>query len=181
MDDLELIQAFVQAFIQGESLLLANANLRAESAFKRLQLFSAKPEEGLLALATVTDNPRSIRVKKYSSYWQPLLQALAESSFFAIAPAPEVGFWRFEYCAIPEGYRVNSAPAIDLWRMWRQVSRNNLDQASSGPVSIFHQGSWRVVKDLLCSQGSVYLKLENLSEEVGMSNSELVFWLELVS
>lgn len=74
MNDLTLIQTFVQSFIRGEAILLSNPNLRIEPAFGTMQLLAKK--EGLIATAKLADKPRCVLVKQKSSHWEPIHQTM---------------------------------------------------------------------------------------------------------
>ena len=80
MDDIALIQTFVQNFIQGQPILLSNPNLRTEPVADTIQLLGKT--EGLIVKAMLTEKPRSALVKRSSRYWELIHQALFANSFF---------------------------------------------------------------------------------------------------
>lgn len=80
IDDMALIQTFVQSFVQGQAILLSNSKLRAEPVVNTIQLIAKT--EGLIVKAKINENKqRSALVKRSSPYWELIHQAMLANSF----------------------------------------------------------------------------------------------------
>lgn len=178
IDDLSLIEAFVQGFIQNEPVLLSNPNLRVEPVFKTLQLLG---REGLLATAILAEKNQPVTVREDSSYWELIHQALLEQSFFPILSLQKDSFYTYEYRTVPEGYQVHYTSVQELWRVWwsrGSPSRPGLLMEllilSRGPTG--RQETWQPVRHLESKQGALYIKM--LGGEVAFFPETKVIWLQ---
>jgi len=174
MDDLAMIEAFVRAAIADEDLLLSNPGLRIEMCFNAIQLLASK--EGLLATSQHGEKPPIIVVNRSSSYWELLHQILLNFSFVPTGETQK-DFYRYQHCTVPEGYRLECTQAMDLWRAWWGSSYRNRRQVIPLELLIWRRGTWYPVKDIISSQGALYIK--TLGSESTLHGSDLVAWLKL--
>ena len=174
MDDLELIQALVQGFLQDKTVLLSNPSLKAESVFNTVQL-SAR-NEGLIAITERGSDRQSILVKQASPYWDLLHQTLVTESFFPIGETNQDGFWRYQFCQVPADYQLHSTTAMELWRVWWSISKGRRSQVLPMDLLILRRGTWYPIRDIITSFGTLYLK--TLGEEVAIYGSDILIWLQ---
>lgn len=175
MDDLTLIQTFVQSFIQGEAILVSNPNLRIEPTFGTIQLLAKK--EGLIATAKLADKPRSVLVKQKSSHWEPIHQTMLGESYFPVRQTD--GLDTYQHRTIPEGYQMNYTRAIELLQRtwWRSHDVRGRRLGISMDVLILTRGTWYPARDLDLNSrnGAVYIK--TLGGELTLHSWEMVIWL----
>ncbi len=179
MNDLTLVQTFVQSFIQGEAILLSNPNLRVEQSFDTIQLLAKKA--GLVATAKLTDKPRSVLVRQKSFYWELIHQTLLEKSYFP--SLQKGGFYSYQHYTIPEGYQVNCTNAMDLFRrFWWSRSSRNYHFGISMDLLILTQANWYPIRDLhLEPRNEMHhemLYVKTLRGEVALHGSDIVVWLK---
>lgn len=179
VEDPLLIAAFVDNFVQSQSLLLANANLRIEPTFDTLQLLSKK--EGLLATAALAAQPLTATVRYGSSYWDCIHQTLIEQSLFPIPSLRKGTFHTYQRRQIPAGYQMHCTSAKELWRVWwgggvhsRFGISMELLILSRGPLG--RQETWHPVRNMESRLGAIFVRM--LGGEVALQPSELVVWLK---
>lgn len=182
MDDLSLIQAFIEGFTQGEAALLSNPNLRAEPVFDTIQLLAKK--EGLIATAKLTEKLYGISVKQSSSYWELIHQVMLAKSFFPVGASQKEEFYSYQHRTIPAGYELNCTTATELFQKlgWSHTRRTGL--GISMDLLILCRGAssqmatWLPLKGLVCGYGALYIK--TLGSEEAFKESDLVVWLKKV-
>lgn len=173
MDDLTLIEAFIAGSIQGEVVLLSNPNLRSEPIFDTVQLLAKK--EGIIAIARPRQEPRSTLVKQKSFYREEIHQAMLAKGFLPIGTTEKDGFNNYQHYPVPNGYQLHYTNALQLWGVWwERKSRSRLGIPMD--LLIFNQGSWSPFRDLMCSDGTLYLK--TLGRELILHGSDMVVWLK---
>ncbi len=173
MDDIALIQTFVQNFIQGQPILLSNPNLRTEPVADTIQLLGKT--EGLIVKAMLTEKPRSALVKRSSRYWELIHQALFANSFFPIGQIQGEGVYRYQHRPIPTDYQMHCTNALDLWEVWSRD--NNLNDRPGIPMDIImlRQGTWNPIRDIICSDGKT-LEIKTIGDKIAMDTAEMVIW-----
>jgi hypothetical protein len=181
MNDLALIQAFVQSFVQGKAVLLSNPNLRVEPAFDTTQLLAKK--EGLIATAKLTDKPRSVLVKQKSSHWELIHRVMLGESCFPIRQMD--GFYTYQYRTVPEGYQMNCTSAMDLFqRFWWSRSSHNYHFGIPMDLLILAWEAWYPIRDLhLEPRNEMHhemLYVKTLRGEVALHGSDIVVWLKKI-
>lgn len=175
MNDLALIQTFVQSFIQGKEVLLSNPSLRIEPAFGTTQLFTKK--EGLIATAKLTEKPRSVLVKQKSSYWELIHQAMLGESCFPIRQMD--GLYTYQYRTIPDGYQMNCTSAMELiQRTWWRGRDRGL--GISMDVLILTRGTWYPARDLDLNPRNEAIYIKTLGGELTLCGSDIVVWLKKI-
>ncbi|MDJ0798597.1 MAG: hypothetical protein QNJ51_17545 [Calothrix sp. MO_167.B12] len=112
VDDITLIHKFVQ----GETELWFNHNLRIETACKKILLMSKNGN--MLANVDEASNFQSFLVNGESRYWELINKVLLEHHLMPIS-STQNGWTRYEYCPIPDNYTMNFTEARVLWRNWR--------------------------------------------------------------
>ncbi|WP_404789592.1 hypothetical protein [Altericista sp. CCNU0014] len=178
LSDEVLIQSFVDGFVQGQTSLLSNQQLRTEPLFDSVQLLSSK--EGVIATAKVKDAPIKMLVRASSVYWDLLYQALLSYSFYPILKAPQEGFYLYRFCEAPENYTLYCTTARDLWRAcWGR----GFGVRSGIPLDllVWRQGppgktkeNWYSLRGMDCENGQLILKMLGWTETI--DGSDLVVW-----
>ena len=169
-----LIQTLIQNFVQGQAILLANANLRAEPVGDTIQLI-AKTERVILK-ATLTDKPRVALVNRSSRYWELIHQAMFANSFFSSVSTQNQGFYSYKYRPLPKNYQMHCTRTVELWHVWSEHT-NNPDPHSRAPMDIImlKDGIWIPIKDVVCGYGkNVYIK--TVGDKVAVDRADMLIW-----
>lgn len=182
LDDTGLIRTFVNGFVQGQSLLLCNANLRTEPVCGSLQLLSKK--EGIISTAKISEvNPNAV-VKSSSTYWPLVHKALLDQSFFPLLDPKIHTRYEYQHRDIPSGYQVNCTTAKELWRFcWGQghSSRYGIptDFLIYGRGPLGNKENWYPIKGMDCLNGQLFVKM--LGWETPFAPEDMVVWLRKIT
>lgn len=177
VSDEVLIQAFLDGFIQGQTVLKSNQNLRIEPLFDSMQLLSAK--EGVIATAKVKSMPITMKVRYGVLYWDLLFDRLTTQMFYPLERVSQDSTYLFRFTEVPEGYTIFCTTAKELWRAcWGR----GFAVRSGIPLDllIWRQGpagskeNWFSLRGMDCDQGT--LKAKMLGWTSTLDSSELVVW-----
>jgi len=173
IDDMALIQTFVQSFVQGQAILLSNSKLRAEPVVNTIQLIAKT--EGLIVKAKLTENKqRSALVKRSSPYWELIHQAMLANSFFPIEQLDTEGFYHYQHRPIPENYQMHCTNSMELWKVWWGLRNRHYSPSISMDIIILRRGTWYPVRDIACSHGSLYIK--TIGDEIAIYGADMLIW-----
>ena len=172
MDNLSLIQSFIESAISGKSTLIANSELRIEPIGDTLQLWAK--QEGMVSSARPTQQTASVILKDKTHYWPILHNVLLENSFLPIYPAPSKGFYQYEFAKVPPNYEVNYSDGLLLLQAWWQYQRQE-DKSGLLGMLIWHNRTWFPIRNIDCIQGT--LKILSWGDEISVLPSERVVWL----
>lgn len=180
MDNSTLIQTFVKGLVQGQFVMLSNADLKTEVTFNSMQLLARV--EGLISAAKLNDTPLSAFVLHDSSYWEMLHQAMIAQKFFPLLQLTFEKYYTYQHQNIPEGYTVHCTTALELWRRFLQRGR---DYRYSIPLDllVLTQGvkdekTWSPLRSIDSENGALEIKL--LGRRIRVGGTDLVVWLEQV-
>jgi hypothetical protein len=177
LSDEALIEKFVDGFLQGHVSLLSNQKLRTEPLFDSMQLLASR--EGVLATAKVKAAPIGMIVRRTSSYWELLHQALLAQSFYPLMPAPQEGCYIYRFVEEPAGYELHCTTAKELWRAcWGR----GYSMRSGIPLDllVWRQGpagskeNWYSLRGMDCEQGQLMVKMLGWSTTI--DSGELIVW-----
>jgi hypothetical protein len=172
MDNLSLINSFVESAIKGKNALIANADLRIEPIGDTLQLWAK--QEGMVSSSRPAQNVMSVILKDKTQYWPILHDVLLENSFLPIYPAPSKGFYQYEFAKIPPNYSVNYSDGLLLLQAWWQYQQQE-DKSGLLGMLIWHSRTWYPIRNIDCDQGT--LKILSWGTEISVMPSERVVWL----
>ncbi|MEL6939393.1 MAG: response regulator [Cyanobacteria bacterium J06598_1] len=113
--DIELVNAFTQAFIKKESTFLSTPNLVASSG-EGVTTLSAR-SEGLVVKVTAIDDTLTAAVQQSSEYWTLVRQVLIERHFFPVSVRTG-GFCRFQHLEVPEDCQVYHTQGEAFCEAW---------------------------------------------------------------
>lgn len=186
LSDDDLIKHFIQDSLQNREVLLANANLTAQSAHHanhsiQNQLLSKK--EGLVASSQLNHEFPEFIIRDSSSFWKTLNYALAQHHFIPITQQfknqPKVNnqFSSYQYVKIPQGYHMACTKAMDLWRLWWKYSRRARHGSRLAlDLLVRVRQTWYPIQNLEVSNGLLFIK--TLVDETTLHGEDLIFWLE---
>lgn len=101
---------------------------------------------------------------------------LAES-FLPIDRTQKDGFYNYQRCTVPSGYKLHHTDVMKLWKAWRGL-RNSSRLGVPTDLLILNSGTWSPFTDLVSSNGSLFIK--TLGREVMIHGSEMLIWLQKV-
>lgn len=174
MDDIAMIEAFVQGAINQEVVLLASPGLRIETSFNTIQLLAKAA--GLIASAQQSTRPQTILVNHGSAYWELLNQTLAANGFVLTGESPKEDFYSYQHRPVPQGYQMQCTNAMELWRVWWGTRRASARQTIPLDLLILRRETWYPVRDIITSHGTLYIK--TLGKETALHGSDLIVWLK---
>jgi hypothetical protein len=182
LTDNELIQTFVEGFVQGRPVLLSNANLRTEPLFGTMQLIDNK--EGLISTANLSQAPISAKIRRISPYWGVLHNSMMAQSFYPLTKNEQSDCYVYRYCAPSENHNMRCTTAKELWRVcWgRGYSVRSgipLDLMIWGQVSTSHRQKWHPVRGIECVNGQLVIKI--LGGSLQVDSHDLVVWAQQIS
>jgi len=181
LSDSELIQTFVEGFVQGRPVLLSNSNLRTEPLFDSMQLIDNK--EGLISTANMKQAPISAKIRPVSTYWGELHEAMVDQSFYPLAKNEQSDCYVYRYCAPSDNHEVHCTTAKELWRVcWgrgRSVrSGVPLDLLVWGQGPTSHREKWHSLRGMDCEAGQLEIKI--LGGMLRVDSQDLVVWARQV-
>jgi PAS domain S-box-containing protein len=173
MDDITLIQTFIQNFIQGQAILLSNPNLRTEPVADTIQLLGKT--EGLIVKANLNEKQRSALVKRSSRYWELIHQAMFANSFFPIGQIQGEGVYRYQHRPMPTDYQMHCTNVLELWEVWSSDKDLNQRPGLSMDFIMLKQGTWNPIRDIICSDGKT-LHIKTIGDKVTIDTAEMIIW-----
>ncbi|KGF72381.1 hypothetical protein DO97_09235 [Neosynechococcus sphagnicola sy1] len=172
LDDVTLIRKFVQ----GDTTLLGNQNLRVETAFDASQLIAKR---GGIVATLKTEQGRTVLVRQSSEYWALLHQVLCDSSLVPTSPAAQKGFILYEELPIPDGYEVNYMEAVNLWKAWWTYKRKaGLRYALNMNLLVLVRNTWYPVQNIEMNPGTLFIK--TWAAELCVQGKDYLVWLSPV-
>ena len=177
LTDTELIEAFVEGFLQSQPVLLSNFNLRTEPLFDSLQLISKK--EGVIATADLQGAPITMKIRQTCSGGSLLHTVMAKQDFYPLTKVGAGDIYLYRYWRAPEGYEINCTTAKELWRTcWGRGfgSRSGIpmELLVCHQTSIESKPTWQALRGMDCEQGQLLLKI--LGRSVRVEGTDLVVW-----
>jgi hypothetical protein len=176
ISNLDLVREFVKCSIHKQEVLLANPTLKAETVYKSNQILAKT--EGVIATFPLTHTSPEFAIKAKSSYWYLLNEALAERSYMLTGEIDGRGYYYYQYCDLPKGYQMHCTKSVFLWRAWWKYRKCSFQLGIPLELLIRRRDSWYPVKDLIISDGLLYIK--TLGTEIAIHSEDLVIWLNKV-
>jgi hypothetical protein len=171
MDNVSLIRSFVESAIAGQSVLLANVELRIEPIGDSLQLWSK--QEGMVASArSIHDNPL-IAVKDTARHWSDLHNTLLLNGYLPTQPGLASGFYQYEVADIPKGYDVHYTDSLVFLQAWWRYQQQE-DPGLMGMLLWSHR-TWQPIRTVDCEDGC--LTVSGWGSEVMLHPAQRIIWL----
>lgn len=177
LSNLDLIREFVNKSFYKQDVLLSNSVLIAQTMYKTNQL-TAK-SEGLIATVQLNHTLPEFLIQPKSSHWELMNQALAENYYLLKGEIDRRGFYQYEYCQVPKDYQMHCTKSVMLWRAWWKYRKYVLKGGIPLELLIKHRDSWYPIRDLMISDGLLYIK--TLGTEIAVHSDDLVIWLSKIN
>ncbi|AUT01158.1 hypothetical protein CLI64_12500 [Nostoc sp. CENA543] len=176
LSDLELMREFITQSIAKKEILLANPYLKAQMVYKSNQLISKK--EGVIATAKLDHTPSDFLIDANSSYWEIINNTLADYSYIFTFELDSNGLYRYQRCAVPQGYTLRCTKSLGLWQAWWKYNKYAASFKVPLDILVRTKNSWYGIKNLTISDGLIYIK--TLVSELQLSPEDLVIWLSKI-
>ena len=176
LSDLDVVRDFVHHSSQDQEVLLANPTLISQRISRNNQLTAKK--EGLIMSSQTTDTQTKFLIRANSSYRELMNQVLAEYGYSLVGDIDKQGFYEYQYCKFPKGYQMHCTKSVMLWRAWWKYRKYTSRIGIPMNLLIRNRDSWYPVKDLIISDGILYIK--TLGSEIAIEAEDLITWLNKI-
>jgi hypothetical protein len=169
----------IQYFAQGQKHSLSSQNLKLEYTETSIRLSDARGT--LLGISKqVNQWQRKVLLTNNSSYRPSIIQAFVELEFITKQKSSHPEFTEHHHYQIPNGYKLNYTEAIELWKVWWNNKRYQLNTPNP-PIDVltFTKGNWYLIQDLQPKQGNFIIRTER--GELKIDSEEYVVWIDAVS
>jgi hypothetical protein len=172
----DLMREFVAHSIHKKEILLANPALTAETVYDCNQVIAKS--QGVIASTQLTNTICEFVINSKSSYWELMNKVLAEYSFMLIGEMDSRNCYRYHYWQVPNNYQMHCTKSVFLWRAWWKCRKHPLRPGIPLELLIKRRNSWYPVRDLIISDGYMYIK--TLGSEIVVHPDDLVVWLNKI-
>ncbi len=173
LSNCELIQAFVLQSCRNQQVLLANAELRAESVCGTNQLIAKG--KGLILTTQQTSTLLQFSARNISSHWSEILAVLAGQGFLMTGNPNQNHFYTFQHYKIPRGYQSHCAESVMLWRSWWKHRRRIIHTNLPTELFIRTRDTWYPIRNLSISNNLLFV--QTFGSEIQLHVSDYVIWL----
>ena len=174
-EELEIIGYFVR----GQRHSSSSQNLKLEYTETSIRLSDCNTK--LLGISKqVNQWQRKVLISNTSIYREIVVETLTDAGFITRQKSSHPEFTEYHYYQLPDGYTLNYTEAIELWKVWWNYKRYQLNSPCP-PIDIltFTKGNWYLVKDLQPKQGNFILK--TVKGEIRIEPEEYVVWIDFRS
>jgi hypothetical protein len=169
-------QEIIAYFVQGHKNSVSSQNLRLENTETSIRLSDLHGK--LIGISKqVHQQQRKILISKSSPYRSIIIQTLTELNFIEKQKSAHPDFTEYHSYAIPDGYKLNYTEVIQLWKVWWNNKRFQLN-SSKPPVDIliFSKGNWYSIQDLQPKQGKFSIRTDRGTMTI--EPEEYVIWID---
>ncbi|MEL6351266.1 MAG: hypothetical protein AAFR58_05835 [Cyanobacteria bacterium J06627_28] len=174
----ELLEAFVQASVRRQEVLMANKLFKAETVCGMNQLISK--QEGILIKVTLHPQVQ-FSVRRNSSQQLLLREALNKYQFLKSSTNEGDYFDTYAYYSITQGYEFNCNSAKTLWKNWRAIKLLSDRMVKGSKLLVKKEQTWREVQDISVSNELMFIETADNTEELIHNLDDSILWLEEVS
>jgi hypothetical protein len=164
-------------FARGEKHSAASENLKLE--FTETSIRLSDRHSKLIGISKqVNQWQRKVLIGNNSVFRSRIVQNLTALGFITRQKSSHPEFTEYHHFKIPDGYHLNYTEVIQLWRIWWNNKRYQLNNPNP-PVNIltFSKGNWYLVEDLQPKQGNFTIKIAR--GEITIEPEEYVVWLDV--
>jgi hypothetical protein len=164
-------------FARGEKHSICSENLKLE--FTETSIRLSDRHSKLIGISKqVNQWQRKVLIGNNSIFRASIIRNLTGLGFIARQKSSHPEFIEYHHFKIPEGYQLNYTEVIQLWRIWWNNKRYQLNNPNP-PVNIltFSKGNWYLVEDLQPKQGNFKIRIAR--GEIAIEPEEYVVWLDL--
>ncbi|MGB3297056.1 MAG: response regulator [Phormidesmis sp.] len=172
-EEVALVKAFTQAFIERRAALLSTPKLRAESSVRSTTL--ASQAEGPIVNVRLIKDKLTVIVKQESAYWNLIRHVLIENSFFPVSQRSN-GTHYFQHRMIPNRCQIYHTCASELVKFWQGKASHNhaSSKITRHHILVLRRGSWHHIQRLICVKDQ--LQIKTIGGEMFMALEEPLIW-----
>jgi hypothetical protein len=173
-EELEIIGYFAC----GHKYAVSSQNLKLEYTETSIRLSNGNGK--LLGISKqVNQWQRKVLISHSYACRSAIVQALIGLGFIEKQKSSHPEFTEYHHYTIPVGYKLNYTEAIQLWKVWWNNKRYQLNTPHpSIDILTFTKADWRLVQDLQPKQGNFILRTER--GEIKIEPEEYVVWIDSI-
>ena len=166
-------------FAQGQKHSISSQNLKLEYTDTSIRL-STRDGKLLGISKQVTQWQRKVLISNNSVYRENMVVNLMELGFITREKSSHPEFTEHHYYQIPDGYKLNYTQTIELWKVWWNNKRYQLNLPKP-PIHVltFTKGNWYLVRDLQPKQGNFIIRTE--PGDIAVEPDEYIVWIDAIS
>jgi hypothetical protein len=166
-------------FVRGQKHSISSQNLKLEYTETSIRL--SDRDGKLIGISKqVSQWQRKVLIASNSGYRQPILSALMELGFINRQKSSHPEFTEHHYYQLPESYKLNYTETIELWKVWWNNKRYQLNLPKP-PIDVltFTKGNWYLIRDLQPKQGTFIIRTER--GEIAIEPDEYIVWIDAIA
>ena len=166
-------------FAQGQKHSISSQNLKLEYTDTSIRL-STRDGKLLGISKQVSQWQRKVLISNNSVYRENMVVNLMELGFITREKSSHPEFTEHHYYQIPDGYKLNYTQTIELWKVWWNNKRYQLNLPKP-PIHVltFTKGNWYLVRDLQPKQGNFIIRTE--PGDIAVEPDEYIVWIDAIS
>jgi hypothetical protein len=169
----------IGCFVRGQKQSISSQNLKLEYTETSIRLSDIDGK--LIGISKqVNQWQRKVLIANNSGYRQPIVSALMELGFINRQKSSHPEFTEHHYYQLPESYKLNYTETIELWKVWWNNKRYQLNLPKP-PIDVltFTKGNWYLIRDLQPKQGTFIIRTER--GEIAIEPDEYIVWIDAIS
>ena len=168
--------SIVGYFARGQKHSISSQNLKLECTETSIRL--SDRDGKLIGISKqVNQWQRKVLVSNNSSYREIIIKALVDLGLVNRQKSSHPEFTEHHEYQVPDGYKFNYTEAIELWKIWWNNRRYQLNNPRpSIDILTFSKGNWYPIDDLQPKQGAFILTTARA--EIQIDPEEYVVWLD---
>ncbi len=163
-------------FARGQKQSISSQNLKLEATETSIRLSDRQGR--LIGISKqVNQWQRKVLISNTYSYRTNIIQTLTDVGFITRQKSSHPEFTEYHYYQVPDGYKLNYTEVIELWKVWWNHKRYQLNNPCP-PIDVltFSKGNWCLVEDLQPKQGNFILR--TVRGEIKIEPEEYVVWID---
>ncbi|WP_373544084.1 hypothetical protein [Chamaesiphon sp.] len=168
--------AIVGYFARGQKHSISSQNLKLEYTETSIRL--SDRDGKLIGISKQVNKwQRKVLVSNNSSYREIIIEDLIDLGLINRQKSSHPEFTEHHEYQLPDGYKLNYTEAIELWKIWWNNRRYQLNNPRPAiDVLTFSRGNWYPIDDLQPKQGAFVLTTAR--GEIQIDPEEYVVWLD---
>jgi hypothetical protein len=166
-------------FVRGQKHFLSSQNLKLEYTETSIRL--SDRDGKLIGISKqVNQWQRKVLIANNSGYRQSIVAALMDVGFINRQKSSHPEFTEHHYYQLPESYKLNYTETIELWKVWWNNKRYQLNLPKP-PIDVltFTKGNWYLIRDLQPKQGTFIIRTER--GEISIEPDEYIVWIDAIA
>ncbi|GEM_PF-4875956 len=166
-------------FVQGQKHSVSSQNLKLEYTATSIRLSDRNGR--LIGISKqVSQWQRKVLITNNSEYRESTIAALQSIGFITRQKSSHPEFTEHHYYQIPKYYKLNYTETIELWKVWWNHKRYQLNRPKP-PIDVltFTKGNWYLIRDLQPKQGNFIIRTER--GEITVEPDEYIVWIDPIA